>query len=85
MLVADEFTWGGTLLDYSEGGAQISATLQMGVGSTVIFRFQRPDDAALVEIQGLVRRTAIRGTINSDQVSIGVQSNSLLSSVPPLK
>jgi len=85
MLVSDEFTWGGTLLDYSEGGAQIAAGLELGVGSTVSFRFQRPDDNTLIEIHGVVRRTANVARTLSDEVSFGVESSLPLSSAPPLK
>jgi hypothetical protein len=79
MLVSDDFTWGGTLLDYSEGGAQISAALELGVGSTVVFRVQRPGDAAPIEIEGVVRRTANEGRTSSDEVSLGIESSQPLS------
>lgn len=85
MLVADEFTWGGTLLDYSEGGAHISAALELGVGSTVVFRVQRPGDSALVEIEGVVRRTANEARTSSEEVSLGVEVSQSLSDAPSLK
>ncbi len=83
MLVSDEFTWGGTLLDYSEGGAQISAALELDIGSTVVFRFQRPGDAAPIEIEGVVRRTANEDRTSSDEVSLGIEVSQPLSDVPP--
>ena len=83
-IVSDEFAWRGTVLDYSEGGAFITATLQPGVGTTLLFRFQRPDDAALVEVQGVVRRiSSVKGG-SPDQLGFGIQFNEPLSGVEPV-
>ena len=84
LIISDEFAWKGTILDCSEGGALITATLLPGVGSTLAFRFQRPEDSALIEIQGVVRRSAnVRGG-SPDQLGFGVHFSELLSGVKPV-
>ncbi len=78
LILSDEFAWKGTILDYSEGGAFVTSTLQPGVGSTLGFQFQRPSDAVEVEIQGVVRRTSDKAG-SSGQEGFGVQFDGLLS------
>ena len=79
MVVSDDFAWRGTILDYSEGGAFITATLQPGMGGPLGFRFKRPDDAALVEVAGVVRRIAAVKGGSPDLLGFRVQFASLLS------
>ena len=81
MIVSDDFAWRGTILDYSENGALIIATLQPGIGSTLVFQFQRPDDSTLIEVQGEVKRPVkVRGS-SPDELGFGVQFDELLSEV----
>ena len=84
MIISDEFAWKGTILDYSEGGAFIVSTLQPGISGELGFRFERPADSALVEIQGVVRR--ISGSEGSGkQLGFGVQFGQLLSEAAAIK
>jgi len=69
------------IIDYSEGGAFITSTLQPGVGGTLSFQFERPADSVLVEVEGVVRRVVGDEGVASGKRGFGIQFSSLLSEV----
>ena len=79
LILSDDFAWPGMIIDCSEGGAFITATLQPGVGGTLGFRFERPADSVLVEVEGVVRRIEGADDALPGRQGFGVQFTSLLS------
>lgn len=85
LIISDGFSWPGTMLDYSEGGAFIASTLQPGISGELGFRFERPTDSTLIEIQGVVRRITGSEATPAKQLRFGVQFSQLLSEAPAVK
>jgi len=78
-IVSDRFAWQGTILDVSDGGLFATSTLLPGVGSKLGFRFQHPQDASLVEVEGVIRRVVERAGTGTGKPGCGVEFVRLLS------
>ena len=73
-------SWPGTILDFSESGMFVASDRFPRVGDALEFRFQRPGDRALVEVEGEV----MREVQYRPPLGFGVRFNEPLSSVEPV-
>ena len=73
-------SWPGTILDFSESGMFVASSHLPRVGDSLTFRFQRPEDKALVEVEGEVMREV---PYNSP-LGFGVRFSKPLSELTPV-
>jgi hypothetical protein len=70
----------GTIVDYSESGLFVSTDTGVAEGDTLLLRFRRPGDRAVVQVQGMVARV-VQDTGAPHQHGFGAQLFELLSTV----
>ena len=80
ILYFDGSVYKGIVLDLSESGVLVASDAPVGDGDTLLLRFHRPQDSAVVQIQGMVARTEVTTTVG--QPAFGAQLFELLSTVP---
>ncbi len=81
----DEATWEGTILNYSESGVFVAASRSIAVEDRLRMRFRRPDDAAVVEVDGVVKRViAEPGSLGGD-TGYGIQLVEMMSTATSAK
>ena len=69
----------GVILDYSESGVFVASDVPVHEGEILLLRFRRPEDAAVVQIQGMVMRLVVPG--ESSHEGFGARLFELLSTV----
>lgn len=73
-------TWEGTILNYSDTGVFVASSRSVTVEDSVRLRFRRPNDASVIEVDGIIRRVVAEpGSLGGD-TGYGIQLVEILSS-----
>jgi len=70
----------GVVLDYSECGLYVSSAAKVREGDTLLLRFRRPADSAVVQVQGMVARVVAE--VSGQTEGFGAQLFELMSTLP---